>query len=47
MRFHVYLLSTKAHALGLKPETLFHGRFATQFDFAARAEDSLPGQSHH
>jgi hypothetical protein len=42
--FHVDALSTEPDSFHRKPQSLLRGCLAAQFDFAARADDPLPGQ---
>jgi hypothetical protein len=45
MRLHIHAPPAKVHALSLQPESLFECRVASQFDRAACAQHTLPGQS--
>lgn len=42
---HVHLFAAEANAFGFKAETLFERIFAAKFDFAAGAENALPGEA--
>jgi len=45
VRFHIHLFAAEANAFGFKAETLFERIFAAKFDFAASAENAVPGEA--
>ena len=45
VRLHVHAPATKAHAFRLKPESLFNGMIAAEFDLSTCAEHALPWES--
>src|SRR5215469_15207440 len=44
VRLHIHPPPAEAHAFGLQTKSLLDGRIPAQFDFAAGAEDPVPGQ---